>query len=184
MRKLMLSLARFRSAFRVMSAYRNVATVVMGPMGVSGRDTAPHEDHNVTSSTSAPPSSSIEQTINNLYGYMQSMNARQHGGKHKTKLEFEKQISFFLQKPKERFPYSSLIQKSPSPDFLSGRSDSLFQSLQFAFFATQLLNFRCSPNASVSFKARVSTSKRKLGFIYWILEVRCFEVLRAAISVN
>ncbi|EOX94181.1 Uncharacterized protein TCM_003584 [Theobroma cacao] len=38
MRKLMLSLARFRLAFRVMSAYRDVAAVVTGPMGVSGRD--------------------------------------------------------------------------------------------------------------------------------------------------
>ncbi|EOX93087.1 Uncharacterized protein TCM_001933 [Theobroma cacao] len=39
MRKLMLSLAGFRSAFGVMSAYRDVAAVVTGPMGVSGRDT-------------------------------------------------------------------------------------------------------------------------------------------------
>ncbi|EOY18625.1 Uncharacterized protein TCM_043125 [Theobroma cacao] len=38
MRKLMLSLAGFRSAFGVISAYRDVATVVTGPMGVSGRD--------------------------------------------------------------------------------------------------------------------------------------------------
>ncbi|EOY21340.1 Uncharacterized protein TCM_012838 [Theobroma cacao] len=38
MRKLMLSLAGFRSAFGVMSAYRDVAAVVMGPMGVPGRD--------------------------------------------------------------------------------------------------------------------------------------------------
>ncbi|EOY00172.1 Uncharacterized protein TCM_009866 [Theobroma cacao] len=36
MRKLMLSLAGFRSAFRVMSAYRDVAAIVMGPMGVPG----------------------------------------------------------------------------------------------------------------------------------------------------
>ncbi|EOY00169.1 Uncharacterized protein TCM_009860 [Theobroma cacao] len=34
MRKLMLSLAGFRSAFGVMSAYRDVTTVVTGPMGV------------------------------------------------------------------------------------------------------------------------------------------------------
>ncbi|WRX22749.1 HAT [Theobroma cacao] len=38
MRKLMLSLAGFRSAFGVMSAYRDVATVVTGSMGVPGRD--------------------------------------------------------------------------------------------------------------------------------------------------
>ncbi|EOY19669.1 Uncharacterized protein TCM_044835 [Theobroma cacao] len=38
MRKLMLSLAGFRSAFGVMSAYRDVAEVVTGPMGVPGRD--------------------------------------------------------------------------------------------------------------------------------------------------
>ncbi|EOY26837.1 Uncharacterized protein TCM_028812 [Theobroma cacao] len=36
MRKLMLSLAGFRSAFGVMSAYRDVAAVVTGPMGVPG----------------------------------------------------------------------------------------------------------------------------------------------------
>ncbi|EOY30406.1 Uncharacterized protein TCM_037629 [Theobroma cacao] len=38
MQKLMLSLAGFRSAFGVMSAYRDVATVVTGLMGVPGRD--------------------------------------------------------------------------------------------------------------------------------------------------
>ncbi|EOY21236.1 Uncharacterized protein TCM_012637 [Theobroma cacao] len=38
MRKLMLSLVGFRSAFGVMSAYRDVAAVVTGPMGVPGRD--------------------------------------------------------------------------------------------------------------------------------------------------
>ncbi|EOY00599.1 Uncharacterized protein TCM_010483 [Theobroma cacao] len=38
MQKLMLSLAGFRSAFGVMSAYRDVATVVTGSMGVPGRD--------------------------------------------------------------------------------------------------------------------------------------------------
>ncbi|EOX93660.1 Uncharacterized protein TCM_002549 [Theobroma cacao] len=37
MRKLMLSLAGFRSAFGVMSAYRDVAAVVTGSMGVPGR---------------------------------------------------------------------------------------------------------------------------------------------------
>ncbi|EOY19328.1 Uncharacterized protein TCM_044398 [Theobroma cacao] len=38
MRELMLSLTGFRSAFGVMSAYRDVAAVVTGSMGVSGRD--------------------------------------------------------------------------------------------------------------------------------------------------
>ncbi|EOX99854.1 Uncharacterized protein TCM_008832 [Theobroma cacao] len=38
MRKLMLSLAGFRSAFGVMSAYRDVAAVVTGSIRVLGRD--------------------------------------------------------------------------------------------------------------------------------------------------
>ncbi|EOY00462.1 Uncharacterized protein TCM_010333 [Theobroma cacao] len=42
MRKLMLSLAGFRSAFGVMSAYRDIAAVITGPMGVPARGESIH----------------------------------------------------------------------------------------------------------------------------------------------